>query len=299
MTNLRRILLPLLALCLWLTSCRPDTTSVEIVIQPYAASTTPFATPSPTIPPPQSSVGPSPTRTPITYKIIYQQDGFAIRQAFLGWNVIWRWKDFPMPSRRIKNTVPDLGLGKKMTCETSSDTSTPCAQTVSLPGQNEYTLRLANVKGGSALLTKNGKLLWTGITNGADSYAILTSKSIGNELAFDYAKSNWGNKDEALWMTTSILLTNEKNVTLIPDAFAPNAVDGRLIYFREKLKKYVLIFDGQEVGERYDDVFNLLCCWHGPAINIASDGKIIDFFARKVDGWYHVQAGYLTGEQLK
>lgn len=253
------------------------------------ASSTP-ATPSPQ---------PSNSPTPTTYTTVYQKDGFAIRQAFLGWNIIWRWKDFPMPASRIKNTTQDLGLGKKMTCTTSDDTSTPCAQTISLPGQNEYTLRLANVKGGSALLTKNGKLLWTGITNGADSYAILTSKLIGNELAFDYAKSNWGNKDEALWMTTSILLTNEKNVTLIPDAFAPNAVEGRLIYFREKLKKYVLVFDGQEVGERYDDVFNLLCCWHGPAINIASDGKIIDFFARKMDGWYHVQAGYLTGEQLK
>ena len=204
-----------------------------------------------------------------------------------------------MPPSRIKNTAQDLGLGHKMTCNQANDSVTPCSQTISLLGQNEYTLKLANVHGGSALLMKNNKLLWTGVTNGADSYAILTSKLIGNELAFDYVKSNWGKKDEAIWMTTSILLTGEKTVTLIPDSFAPNAVDDKLIYFKMKLEKYVLVFNAQEVGDRYDDIFNLLCCWHGPAINIASDGKIIDFFAKKAEGWYHVQAGYLTGELLK
>src|SRR5262249_5133941 len=134
---------------------------------------------------------------------------------------------------------------------------------------------------------------WTGITNGADSFAILTSKQIGDELVFDYSKSNWGSSDKALWVTASILETQQKTVLLIPEAFAPNVIDGKLIYFKMKSKNEVLVFDGKEVGETYNDVFNLSCCWHGPPLEIAADGKIIDFFAQKDDGWYHVQAGYL------
>jgi len=173
----------------------------------------------------------------------------------------------------------------------------PCSQTLTLPlangGADEYLLRLESENGGSGLLMKIGKIIWTGITNGADSFAILSSKQIGDEIAFDYSKSNWGSAGETLWVATAILLTKGKTIVLFPDAFAPNVVDGKLIYFRMKSQKEVLVFDGKEVGATYNDVFNLSCCWHGPPLNIASDGKIVDFFAQKDNGWYHVQAGYL------
>ena len=293
-----RLLTPLL-LILFLTACGPVATPVPMATQPPESTATSEATTIPPIatPTPQPNHTIAPTPVTLTYKTIYQQDGFSIRQAFLGYNAIWRWDDFPMPPGRIQNTLKSLGLGRQMTCEKNSATSTtPCSQTLTLPGNNQYTLRLANAKGGSGLLTKNGKLLWTGITNGADSYAILSSKQLGGELVFDYSKSNWGNKGEPLWVTTSILLTQEKTVMLIPEAFAPNIVNGKLIYFRIKTDKDTLVFDGNEVGDNYNYIFNLMCCWHGPQLDIASDGKIIDFFAQKDDGWYHVQAGYLAGQ---
>jgi len=188
-----------------------------------------------------------------------------------------------------------------MSCDKQSTSNTPCAQTLDLPlhngGTDEYLLRLADVNGGSGLLMKNGKLIWTGIMNGANSFAILSSKRVGDEIAFDYLKSNWGNANGPLWITASILVTQEKTIMLIPDAFSPNAIDGKLIYFKMKSKTEVLVFDGKEVGETYNDVFNLRCCWHGPSLGIAADGKMIDFFAQKGDDWYHVQAGYLMNDQ--
>ncbi len=287
-----RSLTPLLLFLLLLTACGPleNPTPTPAATQPPVSTSTPRAathTPQPTA---------SPTATPVNlqYSVLYQQpDGFSIRQAYLGPNAIWRWDDFPMPPTRIQNTRKSLGMGRQMTCEKNNSTSTPCAQTIQL-AENEYTLRLADVTGGSALLTKNNKLLWTGFTNGANNFAILSSKQLGDALVLEYAKSNWGNTEERLWVTTSILITREKDVLLLPDAFAPNIVNDQLIYFRVKTGKSVLVFSGKDVGDSYNYIFNLTwCCWHGPTLEIANDGKILDFFAQKDNGWYHVQAGYL------
>ena len=296
-----RLLTILLAICLC-AACSPAATPTPTA----TGRPEPTATLEPTalVPTPSPQPSATPTATPkkvtFNYKVIYRQDGFTIREAFLGKGAIWQWDDFPMPPARIKNTVQSLGLGRGMACDKQPTSNTPCSQTLALPlsngGADEYLLRLGNENGGSGLLMKNGKIIWTGITNGANSFAILSSKRIGDEIVFDYSKSNWGDNNQTLWVTSSILMTKGKTVVLFPDAFAPNAVDGKLIYFRMISKKEILIFDGQPVGETYNDVFNLLCCWHGPPLEIASDGKIIDFFAQKDNGWYHVQAGYLGGE---
>jgi hypothetical protein len=291
-----RLLPSLFALCFFLTACGPAAAPAPTAAQHPESTATLPATAIPYTPSPQPGITPTATQMHFDYQTVYQKDGFSIRQVFLGSNAIWHWADFPMPPGRIKNTVKSLGLGRQMTCEKNSTSNMPCSQTLTLPENTEYTLRLANVNGGTGLLTKNGKLLWTGITNGADSFAILSSKQFGSELVFDYSKSNWGNPDQPLWVTASILLTHGKTALLIPDAFAPNVVGNKLVYFRVKSKKDILVFDGNEVGQSYNYVFNLMCCWHGPLLEIASDGKIIDFFAQKNDGWYHVQAGYLPGE---
>ena len=285
-----RLLTPLLLLLLLLTACGPVATPTPVATQPPVSTITPKAA----TPTPQPTHSPTATPVNLQYSVLYQQpDGFSIRQAYLGPNVIWRWDDFPTPPTRIQNTLKSLGLGRQMICENNSASSTPCEQTIRL-AENEYTLRLADVKGGSALLTKNNKLLWTGVTNGANNFAILSSKQLGDALVLEYAKSNWGNTDERLWVTTSILITQEKNVRLIPEAFAPNIINDQLIYFRVKTGKDILVFDGKDVGDSYNYIFNLTwCCWHGPSLEIANDGKIVDFFAQKDDGWYHVQAGYL------
>ena len=293
-------LLVILLFAVWLCTACSLTKALPTPTLIPQPTLTPIPTAIPLTPSPQPSPEPTAAQITLDYKIVYRQGGFAIREAFLGKGAIWHWDDFPMPPGRIENTIHSLGLGHDMTCDKQSTSNTPCAQTLDLPlsngGSDEYILRLADMKGGSGLLMKNGKLIWTGVMNGANSFAILSSKRVGDEIAFDYLKSNWGNADGPLWITASILVTQEKTITLIPDAFAPNAIDGKLIYFKMKSKQEVLFFDGKEVGETYNDVFNLRCCWHGPSLAIAANEKMIDFFAEKNDGWYHVQAGYWSGE---
>ena len=55
-----------------------------------------------------------------------------------------------------------------------------------------------------------------------------------------------------------------------------------------------LVFNGKEVGAKYDKVFNQHCCWDGPPVQVACNGEIVDFFAIRENGWYHVQAGNLA-----
>lgn len=284
----------LFTICLCM-GCSPAITTAT-----PTATTGPTTTPEPTaipttLPPPPTNE-PIPTQRTFDYKVIHEENGFVIREAFLGQGAIWQWDTFQMPPSRVKNTVQSLGLGREMACDAQLHTTMPCAQTLSLPradgGADEYLLRLESINGGSGLLMKNNRLIWTGVTNGANSFAILSSKQMGDEIIFDYSKSNWGTTSENLWMIPSILITRGNTVVQISEAFAPNTVDGKLIYFKIRSKGDVLVFDGKDVGAIYNQIFNLLCCWHGPPIEITSDGKIIDFFAQKDDGWYHVQAGY-------
>jgi hypothetical protein len=233
------------------------------------------------------------------YKTIYQDGSFSIREAFLGTDAIWK-DGYQMPPR-IENTVQSLGLGRDMSCDRQLKSNTPCSQTLELPlangGTDLYTFRLGELNGGTGVLFKNGRLLWSGATNGGPSFAIRSSKRIGDEIAFDYAKSNWGSKLKPFWMTDSILLTRGNAVVLFPEAFAPNSIRGKLIYFKVKGRAEILVYDGKEAGAKYDEVFNQLCCWHGPPIQIAANGEMIDFFAQKGRDWYHVQAGYLDTSQ--
>ena len=202
-----------------------------------------------------------------------------------------------MPEARIENTIQSLGLGREMICNKQPESNLPCTQTIEIPvgngGTDKYILGLESVNGGKGSLIKNGRLIWSGYTNGGKAFAILSSIRIGDEIAFDYYKSNWGSNEKSLWMAGSILMTRGNAVALIPDAFGLNAIQGKLIYFRVKNRKEILVFNGKELGETYDEVFNQLCCWLGPPIEIASNGEMIDFFAQKGSDWYHVQAGYL------
>lgn len=283
---------------LLLTACGAATVNPATITRPVSSTaTTEPATPAPSSP--TSTTSPTPAKKTFSYKVIYQADGFTIREALLGANAIWK-DDYQMPAR-IENTVKNLGVGREMACDQEPASNAPCSQTLELGlangGTDQYTFRLANLNGGAGVLLKNNRLLWSGLTNGGASFAILSSKRIGDEIAFDYAKSNWGSNLKPFWVIDSILYTAGNTVVLIPDAFAPNAIRGKLAYFKVMRGSQILIFDGRQVGVKYDEVFNQLCCWHGPPIQIAADGEAIDFFAQKGRDWYHVQAGYLNNSQ--
>jgi hypothetical protein len=283
----------LLMICIC-AACSPITTTPTAPPRPIPMSTLEAsAVPATLIPRP--SLSPTPAKKAYEYKVIYQDGKFEIREALLGTDAIWK-ADFQMPQARIENTSASLNLGRDMACDKQLDGNTSCSQTLEFPlangGADEYTLRLDDPKGGAGVLFKNKRLVWSGYTNGGPAFAILSSRKMGNEIVFDYSKSNWGSNQKPLWMTPSILLTKGNAVVLISDAFAPNILDGNLLYFRRKTKSAILVFNGKEVGASYSEVFNQLCCWGGPPIEIASNGQIIDFFAQKGRDWYHVQAGY-------
>jgi hypothetical protein len=286
-------LLLIFVLC---AACSPAVTTTATARPAHTPTLQPTAIPSTSTPTPTQS--PTPDERTFDYKVIHQDGSFMIREAFLGTDAIWK-DDYKMPPR-IENTVQSLGLGRDMACDQQSESNTPCSQTLELGLANGatdvYTFRLANLNGGTGVLFKNGRLLWSGLTNGGPSFAVLSSKRIGDEIAFEYAKSNWGSNQKPFWMTYSILLTRGSTVVLIPSGFAPNSIDGKLVYFKIKGRAQILVFDGREVGATYDEVFNQPCCWHGPPIQIAVNEKMIDFFAQKGRDWYHIQAGYLNGE---
>jgi hypothetical protein len=289
-----------LAICLC-AACSPFRSAAPTA----TTSTHPTASIEPTasaLPIPTPSEAPTPDQRTFDYNVIYQDGDFVIREAFLGTDAIWK-KDFRMPATRIETSPGSLGLGRDMTCDEGSGSSTPCSQTIALAlangGSDKYTFRLGSLQGGNGVLLKNGRLLWSGGTNGAGSFAVLSSRRIGDEIAFDYLKSNWKtNLQERLWVIDSVLFTKGNTVALIADAFAPNAIRGKLAYFAIKSRKVRLVFDGKPVGAEYSEVFNQLSGWGGPPIQIAANGDFIDFFAQKGRDWYHVQAGYaLPGGQ--
>lgn len=291
-------LLALICLC---TACSRAATPTPA---PFTPTTAPSATAQPSsVPPtitPEPTVLPEPQTQAYDYKVIYTDGGFSIREAYLGADAIWK-DDFKMPQAHIENTATGLGLGRDMTCEEQPGSPPLCTQSFEIPLEkggegDKYVLHLATVRGGTGTLYKNGKLIWSGSTNGANSFAILSSMRLGDEIVFDYSKSNWGtDQGGRLWITPSILLSQGNAVKLIPEAFAPQVIKEKLIYFKIYKSKETLVFDGQARGEAYDEVFNQLCCWHGPPIGIANNGDFIDFFAQKGNDWYHVQAGYLPG----
>jgi hypothetical protein len=102
-----------------------------------------------------------------------------------------------------------------------------------------------------------------------------------------------------------ITLTQDKSVVDIVEvtnydaAFEPNELQGKLTYFGQVYLpkgKVFLVFDGKEIAE-YDFVFNRSCCWGLPDIAVSGNGEVIDFFAEKDGGLYHVQGGNLTSLQ--
>lgn len=126
--------------------------------------------------------------------------------------------------------------------------------------------------------------------------SLVRSKEDG--IAFNYTDSNYDGVNPNFWRADYILMTNGYNVSIIDSAFMPNAVfapnfvNNSLIYFKQENAKTFLVYKAKEIGDEYDTVFNQSCCWDGPPVQIYGNGKVIDFFVTKNNGWYHIQAGY-------
>lgn len=252
------------------------------------------------------------------YQTVYQTENFQIREAYLGQKENF-WENFSMPER-IDKPVHDLGIDeygdifggqeKIAQCETQLKSTGWCTDRIVIKNppatENIYEWGIDRIGvGGHYILKKNNIKIWEGDLFGAIIGPVLSSKVIGDEIAIEYCNVLPNSNGKVI---ESILLTNNMSVIDMVKAskydavFAPNEIEGKLIYFaknygevinNQTLVKYYLVFSGNQVGE-YDHVFNQYCCWDGPPIQIIGNGKAIDFFARRGDAWYHVQAGNLT-----
>lgn len=240
------------------------------------------------------------------YEIVYEEDGFGIREAFLGLVDGWTWVGFSIPQARIQHAVQDLGLDALCDGTTAEWQVTGwCTDTVGIKTANgqEYQFDLAcdHMMGGHCQLRRNGTLVWEGDLNGGTCRPIHSSRRIGDDIAIDYTNVVTSGQ----MVVHSILLTRGSSVVDIAEttgydaAFAPSEVFGKLVYFASEYlpdRKVLLVFDGREVGE-FDAVFNQYCCWDGPPVQVYSNGEIVDFLAQKDGGWYHIQAGNLASLQ--
>ena len=196
----------------------------------------------------------------LEYTIVYEEEGFRIREAFLKSFKDWSWEDFSMPRSRI-----DLA------CD--------------------------HILGGHCLLKRDGWLIWEGDMNGGTCRPIDSSRKMGDDILIDYVTVVTSGQlmVDSILLTRGDTVIDVVETTGYDAAFAPDEIMGKLLYFAGKHRpdeKILLVFDGREVGE-YDAVFNQYCCWDGPPIQIYSNGEIVDFFVQKDGDWYHIQAGRL------
>lgn len=230
------------------------------------------------------------------YKIVYQEKDFAIREALLSKGQI-NWDTFVMPPSRIKIFAMNLGDRRRETywqdnCYRQLQSTGWCTQIFEIAKSSgaidHYKLQCDFWIGwGNCELLKNDQSIWNGHMNGGIDDPIESIEQVGDEIAISYTDSDYDGQSTS-WRKQIVLLTKNYAVVEINDAFAANEVSGKLIYFSTAGGKTTLVFDGKEVGEKYDKVFNQLCCWDGPPIQIKGNGKIIDFIARKGNDWYHV-----------
>jgi hypothetical protein len=233
---------------------------------------------------------------------IYADGNFVIREIFLGKVDTWSFEGVIMPGTRIENAEKDLGLGRDMACGLQLPGEYHCSQTIEIPlanGQtNVFTFISEYLTGnGRSAIVKNGITIWEGHMNGGTWFPIGSSHKFGDELIFNYIDSNWGEKNNTkLWLTKFIVRTSGNEAIVVQNAFAPNVINGNLIYFGEEEGKTSIVFNGKRVGNEYENILDQYCCWDVPRIQIACDGERIDFFAQRNGGWYHIQAGYFSNK---
>ncbi len=287
----------LLALSFLLVACSAGTQATAV---PTSSGVPVTAVPSPT----ESSPA---KETPLNYKIVFDRGDFQIREAFLGSLDTWNWQSFSMPAARIprgsgpRNFESDYDYER---CYKEVKATGRCAITIKMaarkdqqPIKFDLVTNDMSLTGGHYLLRKNGRSVWEGDLFGGTWLAILGLARIDDELAIDTVITDSQKLHKTILLTQDNSAVDVLQATKYDAVFYPCELEGKLAYFAhisQSQNKDILIFDGQEVGYAYDEIFNQYCCWDGPPIQIASNGEVVDFFAERDNGWYHVQAGNLA-----
>lgn len=139
-------------------------------------------------------------------------------------------------------------------------------------------------------LEKNDEVAWERDLTPGPCNAITGIKTIRNEVAVDYLSLDP--------QVNSIIVTEANSVNDIlitkdyEDIFAPYEVSGKLIYVASEDDEQFLVYDDEEIGDKYDEIYYACCC-EGVKYTVLGNGDYIDFFAKKGSDWYHVLAGDL------
>ncbi len=292
----------------FLTACDSAMTPTHLpVVVKNVSGVTPItaidtATPSPTKQVPIS------TKETLHYETIYTNGNLQIREAFLGSLDTWQWSDFSMPAARITEEVGTYGPSTdydSKRCDKDIKANGWCVITIKRAGVNglpsEFDLVTSDMAmtGGHYRLRKNGQFIWEGDLFGGTWLAIHRITWIGDELAIEavVVEPDSQKKFESILLTKGNTVINVQQTTQYDEVFYPFDFDGQLAYFAKTYQpqlKTVLVVGGRAVGQEYDSVFNQYCCWDGPPVQIINNLEIVDFFAERNGGWYHVQAGNLA-----
>jgi len=136
-------------------------------------------------------------------------------------------------------------------------------------------------------VTQNEAVIWNRNIPSGPCNSVTGFKALGDEFMLDYLSLEGPN---------SIVVSNDETLQDILDAkdydkaFAPYSVMGKMTYIAEQDGKQFVVYDGAELGEKYDEIYYACCCG-GVIYTIRGDGEIIDFFARKGEDWYYVRGG--------
>lgn len=224
----------------------------------------------------------------LDYKILYNQDDFQIREA------------------QLSNNKDTNSINSRLTCEDFKSfdcgwEKTGRTLTAEMPemiceinsGKDAYTITGPS-GGGNYILKKNNVKIWErdlGISPSiSEIYAIRLIEEDVVIGFYDIAEQY-----------KSILINGNDILSFInyDSAIAPNDVFGKLVFIATENDRWFIIYDNNKIGPTYDEiVFEDVSyqCLATPesSRSIIGNGSFIDFFARKEDNWYHVQAGDLS-----
>jgi len=223
------------------------------------------------------------------YEVILTDDQFIIHEAKIG-----EWENVNTVNKRIELSEHNNldctwqeeetnGAINKATCSLDVKTKDEIAR---------FDIIGPNQTNGPYTILKNSREIFTADFQHGPCSVINSVKIVGNELAIDYIDT----KEPG---TNSILITEGDQVLDVVEsndydsAFAPDQILGEFIYIAEKGNKFFVVFQDTKIGKEYDEIYYVCCC-DGIKYSVLSNGKYLDFFARKGNDWYHVQAGDLS-----
>ena len=228
----------------------------------------------------------------LDYTIVYENDDLVVREGYI--NDAEVLANLYHPNDRIKTSVQTFNyydflppMGDEKFSKPILDSNGTLFQ---LDGDFSYS-------GGNIKLMKNGRLIWSGILQVPIGYPIGRIRFFDDEIAFDYVDVML-DADNALGQVTQSIVYTQGNTAIdvaktmgYESAFAPFSIGNKLAYIATlNTDEHIIVFNSQEIKLGYTFVHN---DYMGDAVSfsVRGNGEMIDFYAKKGDAWYHVQAG--------